>query len=91
MKDINVLIAEELETKPEYVKNVIELMDGGATIPFIARYRKEVHGSMDDTQLRKLEERLTYLRNLEERKESDGWIAGAITRRSAKRSKSRAR
>ena len=70
MREIHQLIAEELNTKEEYVKNVIELLDGGSTIPFIARYRKEVHGSMDDTQLRKLEERLTYLRNLEERKET---------------------
>ena len=70
MREIHQLIAEELNTKEEYVKNVIELLDGGSTIPFIARYRKEVHGSMDDTQLRKLEERLNYLRNLEERKET---------------------
>ncbi len=70
MKEIHQIIADELNTKAEYVKNVIELIDGGSTIPFIARYRKEVHGSMDDTQLRKLEERLLYLRNLEERKET---------------------
>ena len=70
MRELHEIIAEELGTKPVYVQNVIDLLAEGATIPFIARYRKEVHGSMDDTQLRKLEERLTYLRNLEERKET---------------------
>ena len=70
MRDIQEIIAEELQTRPEYVGNVIALMDEGNTIPFIARYRKEAHGSMDDTRLRKLEERLQYLRGLEERKET---------------------
>ena len=68
MKDIITIIAEELDVKPVYVQNAVNLLDEGNTIPFIARYRKEAHGSMDDTKLRKLEERLTYLRNLEERK-----------------------
>ncbi|MCI5792694.1 MAG: RNA-binding transcriptional accessory protein [Lachnospiraceae bacterium] len=62
------LISEELGKKEEHVANVIKLMDEGNTIPFIARYRKEAHGAMDDTSLRKLEERLTYLRRLEERR-----------------------
>jgi uncharacterized protein len=59
----------ELKLEPRYVKNVIELIDEGNTIPFIARYRKELHGSMDDTQLRDLADRLTYLRNLDKRRE----------------------
>ncbi len=62
-------LAEELGQKEEYVKNVIELIDEGATIPFIARYRKEMHGSMDDQLLRTLADRLQYLRNLAQRKE----------------------
>ena len=70
MKSIPEILAEELGQKLEYVQNVVNLMDEGNTIPFIARYRKELHGSMDDTALRTLEERLAYLRNLTERKES---------------------
>ena len=62
-------LAEELKQKREYVENVVSLLDEGNTIPFIARYRKELHGSMDDTTLRNLETRLGYLRNLQERKE----------------------
>jgi len=62
-------LALELKQKTEYVENVVALLDEGNTIPFIARYRKELHGSMDDTTLRKLETRLNYLRNLQERKE----------------------
>ena len=61
-------LAHELGQKKEYVANVVALMDEGNTIPFIARYRKEMHGSMDDTTLRNLETRLQYLRNLQERK-----------------------
>ncbi len=61
-------LAAELHQKKEYVENVVNLLDEGNTIPFIARYRKELHGSMDDTTLRQLETRLTSLRNLEERK-----------------------
>ena len=59
----------ELKQKEEYVANVVALLDEGNTIPFIARYRKEMHGSMDDTTLRNLETRLQYLRNLADRKE----------------------
>ena len=62
-------LALELGQKQQYVENVVALLDEGNTIPFIARYRKEMHGAMDDTALRTLEERLTYLRNLEKRKE----------------------
>ena len=62
-------LAEELGQKQQYVENVISLLDEGNTIPFIARYRKEMHGSMDDTTLRTLETRLSYLRNLAQRKE----------------------
>ena len=67
-KIINTL-AQELEKKREHIENVVKLLDEGNTIPFIARYRKEMHGSMDDTALRALETRLNYLRNLQERKE----------------------
>ena len=62
-------IADEIGKPVRAVENVIALIDEGNTIPFIARYRKEAHGAMDDTSLRTLEERLKYLRNLEERKE----------------------
>ena len=63
-------IAAELNKQPDHVENVVRLLDEGNTIPFIARYRKELHGAMDDTSLRTLEERLRYLRGLAERKEA---------------------
>ena len=63
------MLAQELGQKESYVENVVNLLDEGNTIPFIARYRKEMHGSMDDTTLRSLETRLQYLRNLQQRKE----------------------
>ena len=66
--DINQKITEELGVKRWQVDAAVNLIDEGNTIPFIARYRKEAHGTMDDEQLRKLFERLTYLRNLEEKK-----------------------
>ena len=69
MEQIVTALALELGQKEEYVKNVVELIDEGNTIPFIARYRKELHGSMDDTTLRNLETRLNYLRNLRQRKD----------------------
>ena len=69
MRTIAEILAEELGQKLEYVENVIALMDEGNTIPFIARYRKEMHGAMDDTALRTLETRLTYLRNLQARRD----------------------
>ena len=67
--DILKTLAGEFGRSEEHVKNVVELIDEGATIPFIARYRKELHGSMDDQLLRELSDRLQYLRNLEKRKE----------------------
>lgn len=66
--DITRKIAEELGIKPSQVDAAVKLIDEGCTIPFIARYRKEVTGSLDDEQLRNLDERLRYLRNLEDRK-----------------------
>ena len=69
MKPIESLIAEELKVKEKQVEATIKLIDEGNTIPFIARYRKEVTGGLSDEQLRELGERLTYLRNLEKRKE----------------------
>ncbi len=66
--DIIYTLAQELNVNEKYVENVVQLLDEGNTIPFIARYRKELHGAMDDTILRTLEERLQYLRNLEERR-----------------------
>lgn len=69
MDDIIRILAEELGQKQVYIENVVNLLAEGNTIPFIARYRKEMHGSMDDTTLRNLETRLNYLRNLQERKE----------------------
>ena len=64
------LLAQELDKKPEHVENVVRLIDEGNTLPFIARYRKELHGAMDDTSLRALEKRLTYLRGLQARREA---------------------
>ncbi len=69
MQSITEILAQELGQKLEYVENVVKLMDEGNTIPFIARYRKELHGAMDDTTLRNLETRLTYLRSLQQRRE----------------------
>ena len=69
MDKIIEILAQELGQKTEYVNNVVTLLDEGNTIPFIARYRKEMHGAMDDTSLRNLETRLNYLRNLAQRKE----------------------
>src|SRR5229473_2467103 len=66
--NINRQIAEELGVREQQIEATVGLLDGGATVPFVARYRKEVTGGLDDTQLRNLEERLTYLRELEERR-----------------------
>ncbi|WP_210689135.1 two-component system response regulator OmpR [Pseudomonas chlororaphis] len=68
MDSINSRIAEELGVRPQQVEAAVALLDEGSTVPFIARYRKEVTGSLDDTQLRHLEERLRYLRELDERR-----------------------
>ncbi|SDP84991.1 uncharacterized protein SAMN05428967_3834 [Phyllobacterium sp. YR620] len=64
------LIAAEINARPEQANAAIELLDGGATVPFIARYRKEVTGGLDDTQLRTLDERLLYLRELDARRDT---------------------
>jgi protein Tex len=70
MLDLIARIATDIHAKPEQVRAAVELIDGGATVPFIARYRKEATGGLDDTQLRGLEERLIYLRELNERREA---------------------
>ncbi len=70
MDSINSRIANELGVRPQQVAAAVALLDEGSTVPFIARYRKEVTGSLDDTQLRNLEERLRYLRELDERRAS---------------------
>jgi len=69
MTAITDILARELGQKTEYIENVVKLIDEGNTIPFIARYRKELHGAMDDTVLRELETRLNYLRNLQTRRD----------------------
>ena len=86
MQTIAEILSSELNQKLEYVQNVITLIDEGNTIPFIARYRKEMHGTMDDTTLRALETRLTYLRNLQERRdevkkaiENQGRLTGELS------------
>ena len=68
MQKILAQLAAEIRIRPEQVKTAVELLDGGATVPFIARYRKEVTGGLDDIQLRELEARLGYLRELEDRR-----------------------
>ncbi len=70
MANINQKIAQELGVRPEQVEATVTLLDGGATVPFIARYRKEATGALDDAQLRTLEERLGYLRELEDRRKA---------------------
>ena len=68
MANIHRQIAEELGVREQQVEATVALLDGGATVPFVARYRKEITGGLDDAQLRTLEERLNYLRELEERR-----------------------
>ena len=68
MQKILAQLAVEIRIRPEQVRTAVELLDGGATVPFIARYRKEVTGGLDDIQLRELESRLGYLRELEDRR-----------------------
>ena len=75
MKSIEQRIAEELGVRAQQVQAAVELLDGGSTVPFIARYRKEATGMLDDAQLRTLEERLGYLREMEERRTA---ILGSI-------------
>lgn len=69
-KTVNQRIAEELDVREGQVAAAVDLFDGGATVPFVARYRKEVTGGLDDAQLRQLEERLRYLRELDERRDA---------------------
>src|SRR5215472_11757794 len=68
MKPISLRIAEELDVREHQVAAALSLLDGGATVPFVARYRKEATGALDDAQLRMVEERLSYLRELEVRR-----------------------
>ena len=74
------ILAKELELDPARVQAAVDLIDEGNTIPFIARYRKEATGSMDDQKLRQLDERLTYLRKLDEQKET---VANSIAEQGA--------
>ena len=74
--EINKILADEFGLRQEQVDNTIALIDDGKTIPFIARYRKELTGSLDDQTLRELSDRLSYLRNLQKRKEE---VTNAIT------------
>ena len=69
-KRIARLIGVEIGAKPEQVEAAVKLIDEGSTVPFIARYRKEVTGGLDDTQLRNLAERLVYLRELDARRDA---------------------
>uniref|UniRef100_UPI000AC0FF73 Tex-like N-terminal domain-containing protein n=2 Tax=Vibrio TaxID=662 RepID=UPI000AC0FF73 len=64
------MIAQELNVRPEQVNAAVTLIDDGNTVPFIARYRKEVTGGLDDTQLRTLDSRLSYLRELDDRRQT---------------------
>ena len=74
--DYNVKLSKEFTIRADHAQNIINLIDEGNTIPFIARYRKEMTGSCDDQVLREFHDRLKYLRNLDKRKEE---IANAIT------------
>ncbi len=69
MEKMIAILAKEFSQNPEYIKNIITLIDEGNTIPFIARYRKELHGTMDDQLIREIADRLQYLRNLDKRRE----------------------
>ena len=68
MEQLIGLLAQEFHVKPEHAQAVVELLDQGNTVPFIARYRKERHGAMDDQAIRELADRLAYLRGLEQRR-----------------------
>lgn len=69
MEKLIAILAKEFSQKPEHIKNIILLIDEGNTVPFIARYRKELHGTMDDQLIREIADRLQYLRNLDKRRE----------------------
>jgi uncharacterized protein len=75
ISQLSAILAEEFKQNQTYVENVVKLLDEGNTVPFIARYRKELHGTMDDQLIREISERLTYLRNLDKRREE---ISAAI-------------
>ena len=68
-EDIGAVIAHEMKLRPKQVEATIELLDGGNTVPFISRYRKEATGELDEEQVRTVEERTAYLRNLVKRQE----------------------
>ena len=68
-ENMMLILAKEFSQKPEHIKNIISLIDEGNTVPFIARYRKELHGSMDDQLIREIADRLHYLRNMDKRRE----------------------
>lgn len=67
--DIKAKLSEEFKLSPAYASNIVDLIEEGNTIPFIARYRKEMHGGQSDELLRDFSDRLTYLKNLDKRKE----------------------
>lgn len=67
--DYSQILSQQFNIKEEYAKNIITLLDDGNTIPFIARYRKEMHGSMDDQLIREFAEKLEYLRGLDKRRD----------------------
>ena len=74
--DINAVLHTEFNVKQEYIDNIVNFLDSGCTVPFIARYRKESHGTLDDQTIRLISERLNYLRNLDKRREE---IVNSIT------------
>ena len=76
-RTLSALLSEEFREKREHIENIIRLLDGGNTVPFIARYRKEMHGSMDDQRIREISERLEYLRNLDKRRDEIRSAVGA--------------
>ena len=82
MKPISLRIAEELGVREQQVAAAISLLDGGATVPFVARYRKEATGALDDAQLRTIEERLSYLRELARSMHDQNTLVGRISGRS---------
>ena len=82
--DYSQILSQQFNIKEEYAKNIITLLDDGNTIPFIARYRKEMHGSMDDQLIREFAEKLEYLRGLDKRRDE----IRSLTHRKSSRMKS---
>ena len=78
--DIQAVLSSEFQTAPAIIGKIVSLIDEGNTIPFIARYRKEMTGAMDDQKLREISERLDYLRGLDKRKEE---VTSSITEQGA--------